>query len=573
MMELEAIAREASKLRDAGRTFLLATVVRTQGSSYRRPGARMLVDLGDSSEPERWLAGCVSGGCLETDVLMRGAWRTSAGASVVSYDSTADEQVGWGFGLGCNGVVDVLLERVTPDAAFDPTRLFLRCSEVERPGALATVFASTRADVPVGAHLAAYPAGEVETTIADARLSNALRAAAVRAAKAELPTVVTLELEGVSVLVETIAPTPHVFIAGTNHDAVPLANLVRTMGWRATVCDTDARHATRFESPLIGSPAMIRAAVDAAGDAHVVIMTHSFDRDRELLRALLPSRARYVGVLGPQRRTERIMLELGERGAEQRELFAPVGLDLGAETPQEIALSIVAEIQAVRRGAQARSLRSRSSAIHFNAERSGRSYAHQRLVCAVLAAGASTRLGRPKQLVPFHGEPLVRHAVRAALESSCASVAVIVGAEHERVEAALSGLDARSLVNGDWREGVASSVRAAVAWARGEEADGLVLLLADQPLLTTQHVDDLAAAIRGGAPAAGSSYDGVIGVPAAFAASQFEALSQLRGDRGAAGVLRGASDVKKVSWPAGEIDVDRESDVIGLANIEGVEAR
>lgn len=563
MMELEAIAHEATKLRASGRTFLLATVVRTQGSSYRRPGARMLVALDSAGQPERWLAGCVSGGCLETDVLMRGAFRTSAGATVVTYDSTSDEEAGWGFGLGCNGVVDVLLERVAPDAPVDPTRLMRRCFQDARPGALVTVFASRRADVAVGTHLSLYPSGEVETTIVEARLLAELRRAATRAATAARPIAETAEIDCVSVLVETITPPPHVFIAGTNHDAVPLAALVRSMGWRATVCDTDARHATRFEGPLIGSPAAIRAAVDAAGDAHVVIMTHSFDRDRELLRALLPSRARYLGVLGPARRTERIMLELGERGALERGLFAPVGLDLGAETPQEIALAIVAEIQAVRRDARAGSLRSRSSAIH----------APIKIVCAVLAAGGSSRLGRPKQLVAFRGEPLVRHVARTALASSCARVAVIVGADHGPVETALHGLDVRCVMNAAWREGAASSVRAAVAWARSEQADGLLIVLADQPLLSHQHVDDLASAIRAGAPAAGSGYDDVLGAPAAFAASQFDALSELTGDKGALRILRESPGVVELTWPAGRVDVDQPADVDELLNFETEEAR
>jgi xanthine dehydrogenase accessory factor len=562
MIELEAIAHEATRLRARGQRFLLATVVRTQGSSYRRPGARMLVALGEDGEPERWLAGCVSGGCLETDVLLRGAWRTTTGPTVVTYDSTADDEVGWGFGLGCNGVVDVLLERIEPSSAFDPTRFFTRCFEALRPAALVTVFASTRPDIPVGARFALGPSGEVETTITDPVLRALFTDAATRAVDAARPVADTLDVGGVTALVETISPTPHVFIAGTNHDALPLASLVRSMGWRATVCDTDARHAARFENALIGSPADIRAAVDAAGDAHVVIMTHSFDRDRELLRALAPSRARYLGVLGPARRTERIKLELGD-AIGGRALFAPVGLDLGAETPQEIALSIVAEIQAVRREARAGSLRSRSSAIH----------SPRRIVAAVLAAGSSARLGRPKQLVSFRGEPLVRNAARAALASTCDKVAVIVGAERAGVENALAGLDVRCVENGDWREGVASSVRRAVAWARDQHADGLVVLLADQPLLSPDHVNELCAAVRAGAPAAASAYDDVVGVPAAFNASQFDALLELTGDRGAARVLSQLPGVVKVMFPEGRVDVDRESDVAELARIEGVEAR
>lgn len=557
MMELAAIAEEAAKLRGEGRAFLMATVVRTHGSSYRRPGARMLVALDESGQGERWLAGCVSGGCLETDVLLRGAWRTSAGASVVTYDSTTDDEIGWGFGLGCNGVVDVLLERISADAQFDPTRLFARCFDAARPGALATVFASQHPAAVVGAHLAIDPDGVMETTIRDARVVEALRQAAERAASATRPIAESVEVDGVTALVETIAPPPHVFVVGTNHDALPLAALARSMGWNVTVCDTNGRHARRFERALIGTPADVRAAVDVAHDAHVVIMTHSYDRDRELLRELLASRARYLGVLGPAHRTECILRELGEEGSRHR-LFAPVGLDLGAETPQEIALAIVAEIQAKLRDARAGSLRERSSGIH---ER-------EKIVCAVLAAGGSSRLGRPKQLVPFRGEPLVRRVTQVALASRCASVAVIVGAESASVETAVRDLPVRCVVNGAWQEGIASSVRAAVAWAREQRAEGLLLVLADQPLLTSAHVDQLVLGLRAGAPAAGSAYEDVLGVPAAFSASQFDALAALEGDRGATRVLRETQGAVTISWPEGLVDVDSEADVRALAQLE-----
>jgi xanthine/CO dehydrogenase XdhC/CoxF family maturation factor/CTP:molybdopterin cytidylyltransferase MocA len=556
MTELVAIAHEAGKLRAQGRTFLLATVVRAHGSSYRRPGARMLVALGETGQEERWLAGCVSGGCLEKDVLLRGAWRTSEGASLVTYDSTTDDEVGWGFGLGCNGVVDVLLERIAPNAALDPTQLFARCLQVSRPGALVTVFASTRPAIPIGAHLAIDPDGASQTTIVEAQAVEALRPYALDAAKAPRPTAEVLEVAGLSVLVETIAPPPHLFVVGTNHDALPLAALAQSMAWKVTVCDTSARHARRFECPLIGEPATIRAAVDDAHDAHVVVMTHDYDRDRDLLRELLDSRARYLGVLGPAHRTDRILSELGASERRQR-LYAPVGLDLGAETPQEIALAIVAEIQAKLRAARAGSLRERATSIH----------AREKVVCAVLAAGASTRLGRPKQLVSFRGEPLVRSVTRAALASACERVAVIVGAEPS-VEAALHELPVQCVANPAWQEGIASSVRAAVAWAREQRAAGLVLVLADQPLLSSEHVDRLLFALRAGAPAAGSRYGDVLGVPAAFASSKFDDLAALQGDRGATRLLGETEQVVTISWPQGYLDVDSESDVRALARLE-----
>ncbi len=194
-------------------------------------------------------------------------------------------------------------------------------------------------------------------------------------------------------------------------------------------------------------------------------------------------------------------------------------------------------------------------------------------VCAVLAAGGSARLGRPKQLVPFRGQPLVRRVTRVALGSSCARVGVIVGAEQAPVEAAVRDLGVVCVVNSAWRDGISSSVRAAVAWAREERADGLVIVLADQPLLTSDHLDRLVAGVRAGAPAAGSGYHEVIGVPAVFAERQFAALAALAGDVGAARVLRELDGVVRVPWPEGAVDVDRDVDLGVLARLERGEAR
>jgi molybdenum cofactor cytidylyltransferase len=184
------------------------------------------------------------------------------------------------------------------------------------------------------------------------------------------------------------------------------------------------------------------------------------------------------------------------------------------------------------------------------------------VVAAILAAGASRRLGRSKQLALFDGEPLVRRTTLCILASSCARVAVVVGAEAAEIRAAESGLDVTILENEAWSEGMASSIRVATAWASASEpaASGLLVAVVDQPLLDTAHVNALLAAFAGGGVVA-SAYEGVVGVPAIFSASMFTSLAALRGDQGARQLLRDREDVVAVPWPDGGVDIDTAIDL------------
>lgn len=189
-----------------------------------------------------------------------------------------------------------------------------------------------------------------------------------------------------------------------------------------------------------------------------------------------------------------------------------------------------------------------------------------RIGCVVLAAGASRRMGRPKQLLRYHGQPLVIHAAQAARDSAATIVGVVLGANRKRVARALAeaDLDVEIIDNADWRQGMSSSVRAAVTWARSRECDGLLLAVADQPDLSVNHLDALIAASAGATRIAASAYHDVLGVPALFPWEMFHRLETLTGDAGARTLLRhSAFRVVPVSWPAGAHDVDRPGDLPG----------
>ena len=287
-----------------GADAVLATVVATRGSVYRRPGARMLLTR------EGWVAGSISGGCIESDLVQTAFDRTEAGAALVTYDASAPDDVLLGFGLGCNGAVDVLMQRLPADGG--PLAAIERVLEERRPAL-------------------------VETR--DPRSEPRDR----------------------PLLTETILPPHALVVFGAGHDAVPLARIAKEVGWHVSVVDPRAAYARRDRFPdadrvavsLPGTPYPIEPG------ASVVLMTHSFNHDAAILRWL--PREGYVGVLGPIHRTHRLLEEIG---VAPEGLYAPVGLDLGSEGPDEIALAIVAEIQAVRKGRAGGHLKGRMKPLH-----------------------------------------------------------------------------------------------------------------------------------------------------------------------------------------------------------------
>jgi CTP:molybdopterin cytidylyltransferase MocA len=190
-----------------------------------------------------------------------------------------------------------------------------------------------------------------------------------------------------------------------------------------------------------------------------------------------------------------------------------------------------------------------------------------RIGAAVLAAGGSRRMGRPKQVLSFRGRPLLRRALDAVCTSSATVVSVVVGAERASVAKLLDESIIDVVDNEQWQEGLASSVRAAVAWARRRDCDGLLLAVADQPQLSVHHLDALIAASEGATRISASAYAGVLGVPALFPWEMFHRLEALSGDAGARALLRQAAiRVIAVPWPAGEHDIDTPADLDYSAN-------
>lgn len=344
-----SIVEAAARLRRQREPHLVATLVCTHGTAYRRPGARMVLTR------FRWIAGSATGGCLEGD-LASDAWlRTRSGEPVlVEYDAlsagAADDEVRAAFGLGCDGAVEVLLERAGAAGRIDALEFGERCLRAHRRGAVTTVYRSDAAGVRVGARLALAAGGELEAE-ADP-IEPALRDWIASDMREVIRTGVSInrtyatETGHISVLIEAVLPPPRLFLFGTGHDAVPLAQLARQIGWDVVVCTSDPSCATRFSGDVMLVPRGDLAARIAESDrAIAMIMNHDPARDRDDLSMLLGTHINYIGLLGPR---ERMLRELGVHDDDPR-IHAPISGERGAHAPHAIAIAIaiVAELQAV----------------------------------------------------------------------------------------------------------------------------------------------------------------------------------------------------------------------------------
>jgi len=376
MKELQTILKESARLKQENLAAVLATVVDVEGSGYRLPGAKMLI----SETGETY--GTVSGGCLEADVLERAAEALKTNEpQVLIYDTTAHKDSVFSLNMGCNGITRILLESARDNKYFEFVE---SCFLTRKSGIVATLLKTVnKSRLKTGARYfiggaenkndLANSAGEFEKklfTDATALLSGGSSHCRIYETDLGKPAEFFLEL---------VEPPQRLVIFGAGYDAIPLVHYAGSLGWTTLVIDHRAAYLTKQRFPeadeiILSQPENLTEKLSIDENTAAVVMTHNYEKDRAILRYLLPFCLPYIGALGPRRRTENLIQELKNEGEHYGEfqlnkLFAPVGLDIGAKNPESIALSIIAEIQSVLAKRTGGFLRNRRGSIY---ERVGR---------------------------------------------------------------------------------------------------------------------------------------------------------------------------------------------------------
>ncbi|NLR81600.1 XdhC family protein [Chitinophaga eiseniae] len=372
MKELEDIVRAYHNACQQGLKTALATVVHVEGSAYRQPGARMLVTENGT------LTGAISGGCLEGDALRKAQLVIlQQQPMLVTYDTNDEDDATLGVGLGCNGIIHILLEPVNAAVPGNPLALLQEAIAHRSPAVLVTLFSLRQRKGPQpGTCLLLGANGQTVYPIEDRKLQQAVMADAQVALDTHTSFTKTYQAGNNHFTAHTayLPPAVQLLVAGAGNDVMPLIKMASLLGWRTIVADGRPLYPTKARFPdatqvVLAKPAQLLSAVNPDAYTAVVLMTHNYNYDLALLAQLLPLPLPYIGVLGPAKKLQRMLNELMENripvSRQQRaRIHGPAGLDLGAETPEEIALSVISEIKSVMSATAATSLRERNTTIH-----------------------------------------------------------------------------------------------------------------------------------------------------------------------------------------------------------------
>jgi xanthine dehydrogenase accessory factor len=372
MHEILAIIRAYHEASAAGKKTALATVVHVEGSSYRRPGARMLIT------EDAQLTGSISGGCLEGDAFRKALHVILSGKTMlVTYDTADDDDAKFGMGLGCQGVIQVLIEPLQGEEGKAIIDLLSKATASRQPSTLLTLFSiQDKKAVQYGSCFLLTEEGREYGAIPfldDAMVRKEL--SLVMAQQKSTFCKLAQEATEWIAFTEYIQPPVSLVIIGAGNDVIPLAQMAEIVGWQTTVIDGRPMYASKERFPMPSCQVLHAKATQILDHVTIdsrtvfVLMSHNYNYDLGILRALLNKNIHYIGILGPHKKMKMMMDELAEEGIilseQQKEaIHGPVGLDIGAETAEEIAISIIAEIQSKLSAATATSLRTKEDAIH-----------------------------------------------------------------------------------------------------------------------------------------------------------------------------------------------------------------
>ena len=372
MKEIREIINAYNKARKNEKRLALATLVHLNGSSYRRPGARMIVD------EEGQLTGAISGGCLEGDALRKAVFCIHTQIpKLVVYDTSDDEDATIGIQLGCSGIIQVLFEPIDENDPLNPIELLKKAIHKRQNTVLVTLYApQIKKGDTVGTSILLEDSGEFhnnstfqfvpETLMQDINETLTIKKSSFKS--------YNLNDHPFSAFLSFISPPISLVIVGAGNDAIPLQSIAETLGWEVTIVDGRHTYAKieRFSSAcqiIVSKPEKVLQQIPIDEKTVFVLMTHNYNYDYAILKALLSKNAPYIGALGPKKKLDNMITDLKAENIFLNErqkniLYGPVGLELGAETPAEIALSITAEIMSVMNNKKGGSLRNLLTEIH-----------------------------------------------------------------------------------------------------------------------------------------------------------------------------------------------------------------
>jgi xanthine dehydrogenase accessory factor len=353
------------------RRVALVTVVRVIGSAYRGPGARMLL-----TDDGKW-TGTVSGGCLEMAALRKSLQAIHKNqVQLVSFNSMDEKESYMDYGTGCNGIVDLLIEPIDHSAINNPVNVLRSCLAFKDTCVIATVIRSNNRELALpGQRMVLNPGKQFEHSSFAVRLQSLAENDMYEVLETRTSRVYTYvqEKSEVEVFIEIVQPSVNLLIFGSGTDVKPMVHLASFLGWQVSVIDKCIKqnHRTIFSEAgtIINCQARdVLKKINIAPLTAAVLMSHNYEYDLEVLQQLLPTKLSYIGIMGSQKKTERMFGDLsipgpGNATCDPR-IHTPVGLDIGAETAEEIAFSIISEIMATFTGGSGRPLKTRTGFIH-----------------------------------------------------------------------------------------------------------------------------------------------------------------------------------------------------------------
>jgi xanthine/CO dehydrogenase XdhC/CoxF family maturation factor len=367
MKEVTDILKAYSAAKASGKKTALATVVKVEGSSYRQPGARMLVT------EDGILTGAISGGCLEGDALRKALLAINQKQNkLITYDTSDESDSDFGVQLGCNGIVHILFEYIDECSNNNAIHLLEQLAAERKEAVILTLFSLERNSIQIGTALL-YRENLLISQRTDLKgLHVAFEE--VLYTKASIIKKIELEDHNYEALIEYIPLPVSIVLAGAGNDAQPLVKMADLLGWEVIVGDGRATHSTAKRFPeakqiLVTKPLQLVENSSIDSRTFFVLMTHNYKYDLEVLKLLLETDCTYIGILGPKTKLNRMLDDLSGEGItvskeQLSRIYGPVGLDIGAETSEEIALSVIAEIKIVMEGKTASSLKYKKDKIH-----------------------------------------------------------------------------------------------------------------------------------------------------------------------------------------------------------------